>query len=147
MSVQQRDTITYHKKKYALNRDIMKAYFQVHQDKKPEKIGFDSNLLRGYYSEFKVFDQTLFVVDLRVYVGFDGATGKSLSQSVMTSVLSDRRKCKWFTGPLLLDPLSAKTDNKDTWLCIQVFEGMVKEVETLHREEFAERGGYESDYY
>lgn len=145
MTLQRRDVLIYNGKKYALNCDILKPYFEANPNKKPKKIGFDSSLHRGYFSEFEIINNRLLAIDLRVIVDFDQETEEEISKSVIKSALSDFSICNWYTGTLILFSLSSDIENE--YLSIQIKDGTVITVETLSMEEYHNLGNNAYDYF
>lgn len=142
MTLQRRDVLMYQEKRYALDRDILKSYFEAHPDRKPAKTGFDSTLHRGYFSEFEIKDKQLFVVDLSVNTDFDNNTGEDISTSVMDSALPDQTACNWFSGDLILFSLS----DSPKYLRLKIQEGILDKVEVLTKQEYDDLGNHAYDY-
>jgi hypothetical protein len=146
MTLQRRDILIYHERKYHLNLDIFRSYFEENPDRKPQKIGFDSNLHRGYFSEFRIIDDQLIAVDIRVHFDFDKETGDLLSKSVIEDALPNLRVCSWFSGTLLLFSTPSETNDEDTYLKMEITKGKVEEVVTLSSEEYDDFGNHAYDY-
>lgn len=143
MTLQRRDVLMYQEKQYALDRDILKSYFEAHPDRKPVKPGFDSTLHRGYFSEFQIKDKQLFVVDLRVNVDFNQESGEMISASVMESSLPDLTVCTWFSGDLNVFSI----DENPVYLKFTIQKGKVIDVETLTEDEYDRLGNHAYDYF
>lgn len=143
MTLQRRDVLIFQEKRYALDRDILKSYFEAHPDRKPAKPGFDSTLHRGYFSEFEIKDKQLLVVDLRVNVDFDQESGEMVSASVIESSLPDRAVCEWFSGDLNVFSLFGEPE----YARFRIQEGMVMQVKPLTRQEYDDLGNHAYDYF
>ncbi len=143
MTLQRRDVLVYQDERYALDRDIMKSYFDANPGNKPKKIAFETNLHRGYFSAFEIIDKQLFVVDIRVNVDFDRSTNEIISKSVIESALADRRLCDWYTGELAMYSLS----ERPRFLQIHVKAGRVLKIEELTKEGYDDLGNHAYDYF
>ncbi len=142
MTLQRRDVLLYQEKEYALDRDILKSYFEAHPDRKPAKTGFDSTLHRGYFSEYEIKNDQLYVVDLCVNVGFDREAAEEISTSVMESSLPDQTVCTWFSGDLNVFSLFGEPE----YVRFRIQEGMVVQVELLTKQEYDDLGNHAYDY-
>ena len=147
MSLQKRDILLYNDERYVLNRDIFKSYFKDNAGKKPKSSGFNSNLLRGYFSEFKINNNQLIATDIRIYVDIDQQNGELISKSVIDEVLPDNRFCNWFTGVLILFLLQHDSIQPSNYLKINITEGKLQDVRSLTEQEFAAIGNIVNDYY
>lgn len=142
MTLQRRDVLVYQDERFALDRDILKSYFEAHPAKKPEKIAFETNLYRGYYASFEIINRQLLVVDIRVNVDYDENKRDIISKSVLESALADRRLCQWFSGDLMM--FSVTTNSR--YLRIYVKEGIVSKVEEITKQAYDSVGNHAFDY-
>lgn len=147
MTLQRRDLLTYREKKYLLNRDIFQSYFIENPGLKPQKLGFDSNLHRGYFSEFKIVEEQLMVVDIRVNFDFDRDTGAYLSKSVILDVISNQRACVWFSGTLLMYSTKARANEERECLKMEIDKGRLVEVLCISNQEYDNLGNHAYDYF
>lgn len=147
MSLQRRDILIYNEKEYKLNLDIFNSYFKENPKKKPKKIGFDSNLHRGYFSEFRIVDNKLIAVDIRINFDFDKETGDLLSKSVIEDVLSNLRVCEWFSGTLILFSVPTETNDEYDYRRIKILNGIVEISEPISSQEYRDLGNPAYDYF
>ena len=147
MTLQRRDILWYEGKQYALNQDILKEYFELHPERKPPKIGFDTSLYRGYLSEFEIIDNQLCVRDISIIADIDPDTGEEIRKSVIASALPDHKVCKWFSGILILFSFSRRKKSKNVYLKMNISEGLLASTKTLSEQEYKDLGNAAYDYF
>ncbi len=147
MTLQRRDILNYKEKKYALNCDIFKSYFEVNPNRKPKNAVSITSLHRGYFSEFKIVDNQLIAVDISIIYDFDKEKGDLLTKSVIDYALPDQRHCNWFNGTLLMYPIPS--DEKDQYDCLkmEIVKGRLEAVKVLSKQEYHDFENHAYDYF
>ncbi len=147
MTLQRRDILNYKEKKYALNLDIFKSYFEVKPNRKPKGAVTMTSLRRGYFSEFKIVDYQLIVFDLSIIYDFDKEKGELLTKSVIDYALPNQRVCSWFSGTLLLSSTSSKPNHEYEYLKMEIIKGRLEEIKVLSEQEYHDSGNHAYDYF
>ena len=147
MTRQKRDILTYNGRTYALNHNVFKSYFTANPERTPKKVGFESDLLRGYYSEFKIVDGQLIAVDIRVNIDFDRESGNMISKSVIEEAFPDAKICEWFSGTLILYSSPPDNNGEYHYLRMEIANGNLEEVLPISYQEYLDFDDTGYGYY
>lgn len=128
MTQQKKDILLYKNSKIKIWNNILHDYFE----KYPERLSITpfmlTSLWRGYFADFEIKKNELFIVALSRFVGFDkNSTDFYISESILDKAFPNTKKCEFFSGYIRIDDNFSDLE-KESFVVLEIKKGdLIKE--------------------